>query len=84
VRKDAERVALERLPDLPRDVAAWYAEESRWADRLGLLMCRDAVSALQAICGTPEQVHTSPRAADLVRFMTTDVCWRAYVRLASG
>jgi hypothetical protein len=65
-------------------VANWHAEESRWADRLALLLCRDPVAALETMCEDPEQARQNPRAADLVRFLATDVCWRAYLRLVSA
>ncbi|HUS65668.1 MAG TPA: tetratricopeptide repeat protein, partial [Kofleriaceae bacterium] len=84
VRKDAEKIAIEQIPDLARNVAAWHAEEQRWGDRLGFLMSRDPVTVLRAIAGDdPRAIKKSARATDLMRWLSTEGCWRLYVRLSA-
>jgi hypothetical protein len=84
VRKDCERLAAEQISDLARDVVAWHTEEQLWADRVGLLLSRDTVAVLRAIAGEdPQAVRHQPRAAELVRWLASEGCWRAYLRFAT-
>jgi tetratricopeptide (TPR) repeat protein len=82
LRKDAERIAAEQLPDLPRVTAEWHAEEHQKADRLALLFARDTVAVLRAISGEDHRaVRKSARALDLIRWLVSEHSWRAYLRL---
>jgi hypothetical protein len=84
VRKDAEKIVAEHKLDLPRACAEWHADEQRWADRLGLLLGRDAVGILRAIVGSnddPRGLRRSQRGLELVRWMTSEAFARAYLRL---
>ena len=82
VRKDAERIVAERIPDLGREVAAWHAEEQRWAERVALLLSREPAAVLRAICGPdPKALPRNARATDLVRWLASEDCWNLYLRL---
>jgi tetratricopeptide (TPR) repeat protein len=85
LRKDAERIATEQIPQLAREAAAWYAEEQRWADRIAFLLCRDPAAAFDALGGKGgKAIRQSVRAVEILRFITTEACWRVYARLAGG
>ncbi len=82
VRKDAERIVAESIPDLGREVAAWHAEEMRWAERIALLLSREPAAVLRAICGPdPKALPRNARATDLVRWLASEDCWNLYLRL---
>jgi hypothetical protein len=82
LRKDAERIVAEQLRDLARETVAWHAEQQRWADRIGFLLGRDAVSSLRAISGDdPAQLRRNPRAIELLRFIESEDGTRACQRL---
>jgi tetratricopeptide (TPR) repeat protein len=82
VRKDAERLVVDGKLDLPRACAEWHADEHRWADRLGLLLGRDAVGILRAVSSDdPRALKRSPRAFELIRWMNSEAFARAYLRL---
>ena len=66
-----------------RESALWHAEEQRWADRLAFLLSRDATAAIETIAGDKDP-HTSPRVIELVRYLGSENCWRAYRRLTEG
>ena len=83
LRKDAERIAAEQLPDLQRAAADWHADEHRWADRIGLLFARDWVACLRAVAGDdPRIIRKHARAMDLVRWLCGEQAWRLYQRFA--
>jgi len=83
-RKDAERMVVEGKLDLPRACAEWHADEQRWADRLGLLLGRDAVGILRALGGDdPARLRRTPRALELIRWMNSEAFARTYLRLNS-
>ena len=48
----------------------------------GFLLSRDAAAAMEAVAGGKDP-HTTTRALDLVRYLASDGCWRAYVRLTT-
>ncbi|MDB4969500.1 MAG: domain protein putative component of TonB system, partial [Myxococcales bacterium] len=82
VRKEVERIITEQIRDLPRAAAEWHTEEQRWADRLAFLLSRDAVAAVEGAANGKDP-RTTARALDLVRYLASESCWRAYVRLAA-
>ena len=82
VRKEIERLAAEGIRDLQRAATEWHVEEQRWADRVAFLLSRDAAAAMEAVAGGKDP-HTTARALDLVRYLASDGCWRAYVRLTA-
>jgi hypothetical protein len=84
LRKDAERIAVEQLPDLPRAVADWHAEEHRVADRVAMLFARDTVGVLRAVAGEdPRALRRHARALDLIRWLCHEQSWRVFQRLTS-
>jgi hypothetical protein len=82
VRKEVERIAVEGIRDLARAATEWHAEEQRWADRVAFLLSRDATAALEVTAGGKDP-RTTQRALDLVRYLASEGCWRAYVRLTT-
>ena len=80
VRKEIERIAAEHIRDLARTATEWHAEEQRWADRIAFLLSRDAAAAMEAVSGGKDP-HTTTRALELVRYLASEGCWRAYTRL---
>jgi len=46
------------------------------------LLSRDAVAAVEATAGGKDP-RTTARALDLVRYLASESCWRAYVRLTA-
>jgi len=82
VRKEVERIVAEGIRDLGRAATEWHIEEQRWADRVGFLLSRDAVAAMEAVAGAKDP-RTTTRALDLVRYLASEGCWRAYVRLTA-
>lgn len=80
LRREVERIAAEQIRDLGRASNEWYAEEQRWADRLAFLLARDPSAALDSITAG-EEPRRCPRALDLVRYLVSEGCWRAYARL---
>jgi hypothetical protein len=82
VRKEVERVILEQIRDLARAATEWHTEEQRWADRLAFLLSRDAIAAVEATAGGKDP-RTTGRSLDLVRYLASESCWRAYVRLTT-
>ena len=82
VRKEIERIVAEQVRDLPRAASEWHVEEQRWADRLAFLLSRDAAAALEATAAGKDP-RTTSRALDLVRYLASEPCWRAYVRLTA-
>jgi tetratricopeptide (TPR) repeat protein len=81
-RKEIERIAAEQIRDLARAATEWHGEEQRWADRVAFLLARDAAAALEAVAGNKDPRATS-RALDLVRYLASEPCWRAYLRLTA-
>jgi len=82
VRKEIERIAQEGIRDLPRAATEWHVEEQRWADRVAFLLSRDAAATMEAVAGGKDP-RTTTRALDLVRYLASEGCWRAYVRLTA-
>jgi hypothetical protein len=82
VRKEIERIAVEGIRDLTRAATEWHTEEARWADRVAFLLARDAAAAVEATSGGKDP-RTTQRALDLVRYMASEGCWRAYGRLTA-
>jgi tetratricopeptide (TPR) repeat protein len=91
VRKEVERIIAEQLPSLARLPLEWYAEEQRWADRIGFLLARDVTAAIESLAsdvsdGGGKRTVTAAgngRIVDLVRYLASEGCWRAYARLTS-
>jgi tetratricopeptide (TPR) repeat protein len=89
---------LSNAASLARDAAAWHAEEQRWADRLAFLLARDATASIESIVSIADRgdssgdsgrravdgrgLRSSPRVIDLVRYLGSENCWRAYRRLS--
>jgi len=82
VRKEVERIAQEGIRDLTRAATEWHAEEQRWADRVAFLLSRDAAAAMEATASGKDP-RTTTRALELVRYLASEGCWRAYVRLTA-
>ena len=82
VRKEIERIAAEGLRDITRAATEWHAEEQRWADRVGFLLSRDAAAAVEALSGSRDP-RTTARALELVRYLSSEGCWRTYARLTA-
>jgi hypothetical protein len=82
VRNEIERIAAEQIRDLPRAASEWHAEEQRWTDRVAFLLSRDAAAAMDVVAGGKDP-RTTVRALDLVRYLASENCWRAYVRLTA-
>ncbi|MCU1282353.1 MAG: hypothetical protein JWM53_5899, partial [bacterium] len=82
VRKEVERIAAEQIRDLARAATEWHTEEQRWADRVAFLLSRDAAAAMESVAGGKDPRKTT-RALDLVRYLASEGCWRAYVRLTA-
>lgn len=82
VRKEVERVVTEQIRDVPRACAEWHAEEQRWADRVGFLLSRDPTAAIESVTAGKDP-RTTSRALDLVRYLSSENCWRVYTRLTT-
>jgi golgin subfamily B member 1 len=83
-RKELERFGLP-LADAAGVASAW--ERSGWAaaEELALLVCRDAGVVLEALGYRPgDPLPSRGRGIEVVRFLASEDCWRAYRRLVDG
>lgn len=94
-RKDLERLLAGPRPpeatlDLPAELAAWEAEESRRALTTAVLMCRDlraaarvlAMDAIDAPAAERRRAFAAnTRVREVLEFATSSVCWDTFKRL---
>lgn len=94
-RKDLERLVEQPRPpeatlDLPAELAAWEAEESRRALTIGILVSRDlraaakvlATDAIDAPAAERRRAFAAnPRMRAALEFVSSPVCWDAFKRL---
>ena len=83
VRKELERFTVADLPTLLESSDAWFTEEQRWNDRLASLLAHTASGTLSAL-GHQAGGPPIPRVVDLVRWVSSDACLRALLRLQNG
>ena len=68
-----------------RTATAWETAGYAAAEELALLLCRDGGVALEALGYRPGEVIPSRgRGVEIIRFLASEDCWRAYRRLTDG
>jgi tetratricopeptide (TPR) repeat protein len=83
-RKELERFGVQ-LADAAGTATGWERVGYAAADELSLLLCRDAgvvFAALGLRAGEP--LPARGRSIEIVRFLASEDCWRAYRRLVDG
>jgi hypothetical protein len=84
LRKDLERFAI-ALADAVGVSKSWERSGYAAAEELGLLICRDAGAVFESLGHRPgETLPTRGRGVEIVRFLASEDCWRAYRRLVDG
>jgi hypothetical protein len=84
LRKELERFAIP-LADAVGAATQWEAAGWAAAEELALVMCRDAGVALEALGYRPgDPIPSRGRGVEIIRFLATEDCWRAYRRLVDG
>jgi tetratricopeptide (TPR) repeat protein len=83
-RKELERFGVP-LADAAGTATAWERSGYAAAEELALLVCRDAGVVFEAIgLRAGEALPARGRSIDIVRFLASEDCWRAYRRLVDG
>ncbi len=84
LRKELERFAIP-LADSVGVAKSWERSGYAAAEELGLLICRDAGAVFESLGHRPgEPLPVRGRGVEIVRFMASEDCWRAYRRLVDG
>ena len=84
VRKEVERFSIP-LADATGISGVWERSGYAAVEELALLVCRDAGVAFESLGYLPgEPLPPRGRGVDLVHFLASEDCWRAYRRLADG
>ena len=84
LRKELERFAIP-LADAVGVAKSWERSGYAAAEELGLLVCRDAGAVFESLGHRPgEPLPVRGRGVEIVRFMASEDCWRAYRRLVDG
>ena len=64
---------------------AWERSGYAAADEFALLTCRDTGVVLEALGYRPgELLPTRGRGVEIIQFLASEDCWRAYRRLVDG
>jgi hypothetical protein len=84
LRKELERFSI-ALADAVGIAGAWERSGYAAIEELALLVCRDAGIVFESLGYLPgEALPPRGRGVDLVRFLASEDCWRAYRRLTDG
>jgi hypothetical protein len=83
-RKELERFAIP-LADAGGAASGWERTGYAVAEELALLICRDAGVLFESLGLAPgAALPARGRAVDIIRFLASEDCWRAYRRLVDG
>ncbi|MEO6953654.1 MAG: hypothetical protein ABI321_17765 [Polyangia bacterium] len=84
IRKELERFSIP-LADAVGISSVWERSGYAAIEELALLLCRDAGVVFESLGYLPgEALPPRGRGVDLVRFLASEDCWRAYRRLSDG